>query len=214
MAFLPDPPVLAAFTVAVAVLIITPGPDMTLFLGKTLAQGRAAGLAAMLGAASGLVVHTLFAAFGLSALLAASPTAFAAVKIAGALYLLWLAVDALRNGSALTIEREGGAGQSLRGVWLMGVGINLLNPKIVLFFVTFLPQFVATADPYAGAKLLFLGFYVIALAVPSCAAMVLLADRISALVRRSPRVTRAIDWLFASVFAAFAVTLLFERGRG
>ena len=72
---LPDPPILAAFTVAVAVLIIMPGPDMALFLGKTLSQGRTAGLAAMLGASAGLMVHTLFAAFGLSALLAASETA-------------------------------------------------------------------------------------------------------------------------------------------
>lgn len=213
MTFIPDASVLAAFTLAVAVLIITPGPDMTLFLGKTLAQGRAAGMAAMLGASSGLVVHTLFAAFGLSALLAASETAFTAVKLAGALYLLWLAVDAIRNGSALTLEREGQARQPLTRVWLMGVGINLLNPKIVLFFVTFLPQFVSASDPDAGAKLMFLGFYVIAFAVPSCAAMILLADRISALVRRSPRITRAIDWLFASVFAAFAVTILLERGR-
>lgn len=214
MEFLPGLPVLAAFTLAVAVLIITPGPDMTLFLGKTLTQGRGAGMAAMLGASSGLVAHTLFAAFGLSALLAASPTAFGGVKIAGALYLLWLAVDAIRNGSALTLEREGQLPQSLRRVWLMGVGINLLNPKIVLFFVTFLPQFVSVSDPHASAKLLFLGFYVIVLAIPSCAALIMAADQVSALVRRSPRITRAIDWLFASVFAAFAVAILLERERG
>lgn len=214
MTFIPEPSVLAAFTLAVAVLIVTPGPDMTLFLGKTLAQGRAAGMAAMLGASSGLVVHTLFAAFGLSALLAASEMAFTGVKAAGALYLLWLAVDAVRNGSALSLDARGEPPQRLAHIWLMGVGINLLNPKIVLFFVTFLPQFVSAGDPHAGAKLMFLGFYVIALAVPSCAVLILLADRISALVRRSPRVTRAIDWLFASVFAGFAVSVLIERGRG
>lgn len=213
MTFIPDPAILAAFTVAVAVLIIVPGPDMALFLGKTLSQGRKAGLTAMLGASAGLVVHTLFAAFGLSALLAASETAFGAVKIVGALYLLWLAFDAIRNGSSLTIEGNGGQTQPLGQVWLMGVGINLLNPKIVLFFVTFLPQFVSASDPAAGAKMLFLGLYTIALAIPSCVLMILLADRIASLVRRSPRVTRAIDWLFASVFAVFAVRLLAEPAR-
>ncbi|MEC9367986.1 MAG: LysE family transporter, partial [Pseudomonadota bacterium] len=133
MDFIPSLPVLAAFTLAVAVLIITPGPDMTLFLGKTLAQGRAAGMAAMLGASTGLIVHTLLAAFGLSALLAASASAFAAVKVAGALYLLWLAVDALRNGSALSLPRgnERRPTQS-RGVAL-GLGLNLLKPPIKQF---------------------------------------------------------------------------------
>lgn len=213
-AFVPDPPVLAAFTLAVAVLIITPGPDMTLFLGKTLAQGRRAGLAAMLGNSAGLVFHTCFAAFGLSALLAASATAFTLVKTAGALYLLWLAIDAVRNGSALSVSGQPESRQSTRKVFLMGLAINLSNPKIILFFVTFLPQFVSAADPQAAAKLLFLGLYLIALSIPSCAAMILLAGRIAALVRRSPTVTRAIDWLFASVFAAFAVTLLFERVKG
>lgn len=212
--FIPSGPVLAAFTLAVAVLIITPGPDMTLFLGKTLTQGRRAGFAAMLGASTGLVAHTCFAAFGLSALLAASATAFTAVKMAGAIYLLWLAIDAVRNGSAISIERGTEPKQGLRGVYLMGLGINLLNPKIILFFVTFLPQFVSAADPHAAAKLMFLGLYLIALAIPSCAVLILMADRIAALVRRSPFVTRAIDWTFASVFAAFAVSILFERGRG
>lgn len=209
--FVPALPVLGAFTLAVAVLIITPGPDMTLFLSKTLSQGRQAGFAAMLGASTGLVLHSCIAALGLSALLAASAAAFTAVKITGALYLLWLAIDAVRNGSALSIERGRERRQSLRKVYLTGLGINLLNPKIILFFVTFLPQFVSATDPYAAFKLMFLGLYLIALALPSCAVLILLADRISSLVRRSPRTTRAIDWLFASVFAGFAAGLLLER---
>lgn len=210
---IPSPPVLAAFTLAVLVLIITPGPDMTLFLGKTLAQGRRAGMAAMLGASTGLVVHTCFAAFGLSALLAASTTAFTIVKTAGALYLLWLAIDAVRRGSALSIERQNEKPQSPRTVYLMGLGVNLLNPKIILFFVTFLPQFVSASDPHAASKLVFLGFYLIALSIPSCAVLILLADRIALLVRRSPIVTRAVDWTFAGVFAVFALSLLIERAR-
>ncbi|MHA1524570.1 MAG: LysE family translocator [Alphaproteobacteria bacterium] len=211
----PSFPVLVAFSLAAALLIITPGPDMTLFLAKTLAQGRRAGLAAVLGASGGILVHTALAAFGLSALLAASATAFGAVKLVGAFYLLWLAYDTVRHGSALNLDPKAGARQNLplSRVFLMGVGINLLNPKIVLFFITFLPQFVAADDPNAATRMVFLGAYFVVLAAPACGFMVLMADRISDLARRSPKVLRIIDWSFAGVFAAFALSLLFERVR-
>jgi threonine/homoserine/homoserine lactone efflux protein len=141
--WIPSLAVLAAFTPAVVLIALTPGPDMTLFLAKTLGQSRAAGLAAMSGAVTGLVVHALFAAFGLSALLAASETAFMTVKIAGAGYLLWLAFEAIRHGSAFTADHDGSRRQRLGEIYVTGLGINLLNPKIVLFFITFLPQFVS-----------------------------------------------------------------------
>src|SRR5215217_3784441 len=94
MSFLPESGVLLAYSLACFALFITPGPDMSLFLAKTIAGGRKAGIAAMLGAMAGCCVHTLLAALGLSALLAASATAFTILKIIGAIYLLWLAVDA------------------------------------------------------------------------------------------------------------------------
>jgi threonine/homoserine/homoserine lactone efflux protein len=209
--FIPSYGVLAAFTIAALILIITPGPDMTLFLSRALTQGRAAGMAAMLGASSGIIVHTVLAALGLSALLAASPKAFLAVKIAGAFYLVWLAVQAIRNGSALTLEKTRTVRQPLFKTWLTGVGINLLNPKIVLFFVTFLPQFISVGDPAAGGKLAFLGAYFIILSVPLTGLMILAADRFSATLRANPRVTRFIDFLFAGIFGAFAVRILLTR---
>jgi threonine/homoserine/homoserine lactone efflux protein len=211
MTLLPNPDVLAAFTLAAFVLIVTPGPDMALFLGQTLTAGRARGLAAMLGVSTGVVVHGLIAAFGLSALLAASAEAFAAVKIAGVAYLIWLAVGALRHGSALTLRRDDAARRPLGQVYLLGLGCNLLNPKIIVFFVTFLPQFVSASDPQAGAKLLFLGLYFVALALPICVALILAAERFTAAIRRSPRLMRAIDWLFAGLMGMFAVRLLFWR---
>ncbi|MDA7946517.1 MAG: LysE family translocator [Hyphomicrobiaceae bacterium] len=213
MEFLPSASVLITFSLAAAVVIIAPGPDMTLFLGKTLSQGRRAGIVSYLGATAGLFVHTFFAAFGLSALLAASAEAFTALKIVGALYLLWLAIDAIRNGSALDVSRDQESHQRLGHVFLTGVGINLLNPKIILFFVTFLPQFVSAGDPNAAAKMTFLGVYFIALAVPFCLAVIVAADRIAETVKRSPVVTRIMDWVFASVFASFAVRLLLEPSR-
>jgi threonine/homoserine/homoserine lactone efflux protein len=211
MSLVPDPHVLIAFTLAGVVLIITPGPDMALFLGQTLTAGRARGFAAMLGVITGTVLHSLIAAFGLSALLAASAVAFTALKIAGVAYLLWLAVGALRHGSAFTLRSEDAAPRPLGQVYLMGLGCNLLNPKIIMFFVTFLPQFVSASDPHAGAKLMFLGLYFVALSVPICALLILLAVRFTAAIRRSPRATRLVDWLFAGLMGTFAVRLLLWR---
>jgi threonine/homoserine/homoserine lactone efflux protein len=153
----------------------------------------------------------MLAAFGLSALLAASATAFGILKIAGVAYLIWLAVQALRHGSALTLKPNGDADRSLGQIFLMGVGINLLNPKIVMFFLTFLPQFVSVNDPHAGGKLMFLGLYFIALGLPACALLIVLAERFTAAIRRSPKLMRAIDYLFASLMGAFAVRLLSAR---
>jgi threonine/homoserine/homoserine lactone efflux protein len=211
MTLLPDAHVLLAFTLAGFVLVVTPGPDMALFLGQTLTAGRARGFAAMLGVSTGVVLHSLIAAFGLSALLAASVVAFTALKLAGVAYLIWLAIGALRHGSALTLRRDAAVKQPLRKVYLLGLGCNLLNPKIIMFFVTFLPQFVSASDPQAGAKLLFLGLYFVVLALPICAILILAAERFTATIRRSPRLTRAIDWLFAGLMGTFAVRLLFWR---
>lgn len=211
MNFLPDAHVIVAYTAAALLLILTPGPDMTLFLGQTLSGGRSRGFAAMFGAFVGLIAHTMLAAFGLSALLATSATAFGILKIAGVAYLVWLAINALRHGSALTLKPGAQAPQPLRTVFLMGVGINLLNPKIIMFFLTFLPQFVSVSDPHAGAKLTFLGFYFTALGVPICAILILAAERFTAAIRRSPKAMRAIDYLFAGLMGAFAVRLLSAR---
>lgn len=215
MPFVPDLPILAAFAAAVLVITFTPGPDMTLFLGKALTQGRAAGIAALLGASAGIVVHTSLVALGLSALLAASATAFLVLKVVGALYLLWLAVEAIRHGSAFNVDaaRAGAPGETLGRVWLKGLAINLLNPKIIMFFVTFLPQFVDAGDPHAAGKLMVLGGTFVVIATPICIAMILFAARLSGWLRRAPRVMRAVDWLFAGVFGAFAVRLLFARAQ-
>ncbi len=213
MEFLPTLPVFLAFTFATFVLAITPGPDMTLFLGRALTRGRAAGIAALFGASSGIVIHTLLAAFGVSALLAASPTGFLILKIVGALYLLWLAIQALRKGSALTLEKQGNQHSSLFENWLAGLGVNLLNPKIVLFFITFLPQFVSPGDPNAAGKMVFLGLYFIVFSIVPMTVLIFTVDRLGEVLKRNRHVTRTIDWLFASVFGAFAVKMLLtERG--
>jgi threonine/homoserine/homoserine lactone efflux protein len=213
MTFLPDGSTLATYTIACAVLFLTPGPDMSLFLSKTLAGGRAAGMAAMLGANLGCLVHTLLAAAGISALLAASATAFAVLKVAGAVYLLWLAVDAIRSGSTLNVRARTGGGEPFSRTLMLGAGVNLTNPKVVLFFVTFLPQFVQSGDPDAPAKLVFLGLYYVAFSLPFAALMILGAERLITWLARHKAVLRGIDWLFAGVFSFFAVRILTMESR-
>jgi threonine/homoserine/homoserine lactone efflux protein len=214
MSFIPDFSVLIQFAVATFILAITPGPDMTLFVGRALSEGRSAGLACMAGALSGCIVHTTMVAVGLSALIVASPEAFLALKVCGAGYLIWLAFNAIRHGSAFKPEKgAGGAAHSLFRNWAKGVGINLLNPKIILFFMTFLPQFVSAHDPHAPGKLFFLGFLFIVLSVPITTPMVLAADGFAALLKKSPRVTRMTDYLFAGVFSAFALKILSAHAR-
>jgi threonine/homoserine/homoserine lactone efflux protein len=211
MDFVPSLPVLSAYLVATVALTLTPGPDMTLFLGKTISQSRLAGFASMAGATAGLLVHTVLVAIGLSALLAASATAFLVLKIVGAIYLLWLAIEAVRHGSALSLADRNAAPDPIRRVFAKGLMINLLNPKIIVFFVTFLPQFVTPTDPNAAAMLMFLGVLFAVVAMAFATVLILSADRIAVRLRRSPRLTRVIDWLFASVMAGFAVKLVLSR---
>lgn len=214
MDLLPSPALLAQFALATLVIAITPGPDMTLFVGRALSAGRAAGLACMAGAMTGGLIHTVLVSLGLSALILASPAAFLALKVVGAAYLVWLAYQALRHGSAFTPDEAATPGKRpLVADWAKGVGINLLNPKIILFFMTFLPQFVSPADPQAPARLFVLGLLFIPLSLPVTIALVFAAGAVAALLKRSRRITRAIDYLFAGVFSAFAVKILTASAR-
>ena len=209
---IPSLPVIAAFSLAGIILAITPGPDMTLFLSRTLTNGRASGIASVLGANVGCLVHTMLAVLGISALLAASPTGFWLLKIIGAAYLVWLAVQAILHGSSLSLEPAQKSG-SLWKDFAMGVGINILNPKVAIFFITFLPQFVSADDPAAWKKMLFLGVYFVALSLPLVVGMVFAADGLAHTLRQNPRVTRVIDYVFATIFATFAVKILLTEGR-
>lgn len=213
MAFVPDLTTLIQFAIATFIIAITPGPDMTLFVGRALSEGKAAGFACMLGASSGVVVHTLLVALGLSALIVASPQAFLALKMAGAGYLVWLAYQAIRHGSAFSPDATPRKPRSLWRNWATGLGINLMNPKIILFFMTFLPQFVSANDPNAPGKLFFLGMFFIVLALPITAPMIIAADRFAGLLRKSPKVTRIVDYLFAGVFSAFALKILTAQAK-
>jgi threonine/homoserine/homoserine lactone efflux protein len=213
MTFLPDPQTMALYALACVILFITPGPDMSLWLAKTVSGGRRGGTAAMLGTQVGCFVHTCLASLGLSAILAASATAFTVLKLVGALYLAWLAVDAIRSGSALNVRSEAAKATPFWPTFLTGLGINITNPKVVLFFLTFLPQFVAANDPHAPSKLLFLGLFFIAVNIPASLLLILGAERVIGWLKARPGVLRGIDYTFAGVFGFFAFKILTTQGR-
>ncbi len=213
MSFIPDYSVIAPFAIATVIIAITPGPDMTLFVGRALAQGPAAGLATMFGTMCGCMIHTTLVVVGLSALIVASPEAFLALKIGGAGYLVFLAWQAIWKGSAFNPESRKSGQKSLWRNFLAGVGVNLVNPKIILFFMTFLPQFVSVDDPHASAKLFFLGFLFVLVSLPLTTPMVLAAHGFAGLLRKSKRVTRVVDYLFACVFSAFAIRILTAQAK-
>jgi threonine/homoserine/homoserine lactone efflux protein len=145
-------------------------------------------------------------------LLAASSEAYEAVKIAGALYLLWLAWKAIRYGTALKLADASARG-GLRGAFVNGLLINLTNPKIVLFFVTFLPQFIEAHDPYASLKLFILGFGFIAITSPVNALVILIAGRFVAAAKRNPRALRVFDYAFAALMSAFAARIVWGEAK-
>jgi len=213
MEFIPDLPTLLAFSAAAIVLTITPGPDMTLFISRALSDGRAAGFACGAGAATGIAVHTLLVALGISALVVASPTAFFALKVVGAGYLLFLAVQAIRKGSSLNVKSGRNTGRSLFANWAQGLGVNLMNPKIILFFMTFLPQFVAASDPHIVGKLIFLGFLFVVESLPFLVLFILGAHGMANWLRSHPGIMRSVDFLFAGVFSLFAIRILFAQTR-
>ena len=184
------------FVVTVFVLNATPGVDMMITASRTLQHGLRGGLATALGVNAGCVVHTLAAAFGLAALLSASAAAFALVKWVGAAYLLWLAVgmlrSAMRAGDAAPVAAPTGSAASGRALFRQGLLTNVLNPKIALFFLALLPQFIDANAPDKTAAFLFLGAVMVLQSTLFLATFVVVIASLRRLQPR-PAVRRAVQ---------------------
>jgi threonine/homoserine/homoserine lactone efflux protein len=200
---------MGTFAVAALVLIMLPGPDQALITRNALVGGRRGGFMTMLGGVLGLSVHAMAAALGLSALLLASTMAFTALKIAGAIYLLWLAVRMLwwtRRSRRSPVAEEEVTPERRSAYLRQGLLSNTLNPKVALFFVTFLPQFLAvdTGSPRAEALLLSAIFGLLYLAWFGL--YVTAVHRLGRLLQR-PRVKARIEQFTGLVLATVAVRL-------
>lgn len=211
--FVPPLATILTFAIASLVLIVTPGPDMALQLSRSINYGRAHGMMTFFGTMLGLLVHSALVALGISILIVAAPPVFLALKIAGAVYLLWLAWQAIRKGGGFRLAAAARQTPTLWQSFLAGVMIDLLNPKVVLFFVTFLPQFVDRADPDAPGKLFFLGGEFILVSIPLGVLTVLAAARIAHVLTGAKWVQRTLNWGFAGVFTTFAGVILTAQAR-
>lgn len=214
-AFMPDVSSLALFLVAVLALNLTPGPDMLFCFANGVGRGRAAGAVAALGIGAGSAVHTLAAALGVAGLLAASPLLFDAVRLAGAAYLFWLAWRALSAPlpapGAADVHAAGRGG--LGRIFLQGLVTNVLNPKVALFFIAFLPQFAVPANGPVWPQMLLLGGVLSVSGTLVNAVVGIGAGGLGGLFGRNPRIARLQRWLTAGIFAGLAARLVLAGGR-
>ncbi|HET6418731.1 MAG TPA: LysE family translocator [Geobacteraceae bacterium] len=197
---------LLCFLGASVALTIAPGPDNTFVVAQGISRGRKAAVTTALGMCSGISVHTTAAALGISALLYSSAVAFMALKYAGAAYLLFLAYRALKEGGC-TIS--GPAGDKC-GSWILfrrGFVMNVVNPKVALFFLAFLPQFVTPQSGGAALQMFLLGLAFMLQAVVVFTAIGLLSGSIGNAILKKPRIAGSFSWLTAGIFALLGIRL-------
>lgn len=201
---------MTTFAIAALLLIMVPGPDQALITRNSLTGGRAGGALTVLGGVLGVALHATAAAAGLSALLIASATAFTVLKIAGAAYLLWLGVQMLRTASraprASEAEEHGTAPRRPTAYLRQGFLSNALNPKVALFFVTFLPQFLSADAGSPRVEALLLSAVFAALYLAWFGSYVAAVDRLGRWLRR-PRVTARIEQITGALLLGVAVRL-------
>ena len=201
---------LAPFLAISILLILIPGPDTAVVTKNALLGTRRPGVAAAVGVSLGLVVWTVAAALGIATLLRASSFAFDILKVVGALYLAWIGVQMLRSRGAVAEPsvRIAGRGHSARAV-RQGLLTDLGNPKIAVFFTSFLPQFIHGGGSAVGSLLVLGGIFTV-LTFAWLAAYSLLVGRASDLIRK-PRVRKSLDRFTGVVLIGFAVKLAFEH---
>jgi threonine/homoserine/homoserine lactone efflux protein len=203
-------PDIALFLAASALLTVAPGPDIVYVLTRGIAQGARAGFAAALGFATGCIFHTLLAALGVAALIRSSDLAFNAVRYAGAAYLAWIGIQALRHRAAFSVEGAGDA-RSLALIYRQSVVGNMLNPKVTLFFLAFLPQFVDAKAGHVGLQMALLGALFMAQTVVIFGAVALFSGYLGAWIRRKPAIGTRLNVFAGLTFIALGVRVALPR---
>lgn len=191
-------------------LTLAPGPDNIFVMTQGIARGRRPAIITALGMCSGVSVHTTAAAFGISALFYSSALAFNLVKYAGAAYLLYLAFRTLQERSAVRLSQADD--RPAAALFRRGFIMNVLNPKVALFFLAFLPQFVTPAAGHVPLQMLLLGLIFMVQAIVIFCLIGYFAGSIGSYILARPRIAKHFDWLTAGVFASLGIRLaLAER---
>jgi threonine/homoserine/homoserine lactone efflux protein len=205
-----DPHIFLVFMAGALALNLAPGPDMTFVLAQSASRGMRAGIAASLGIGVGTLFHMTLAAFGLAALFAAWPMAFDIVRYIGGAYLLWIAYGMLRHPPQLGATQTSGAAVA---AFRQGVLTNVMNPKVAMFFIAFLPQFVTKAGGPAWLQILVLGIaFDISGTLVNCA-VAYGGGGLAVRLKHNPVIGKIIGWVSASVMAGLALKLVWPIRR-
>ncbi|MFD0916559.1 LysE family translocator [Pseudahrensia aquimaris] len=196
------------FLSAAVLLNLSPGSDIAFILGNTVKGGTRAGFAAILGIWTGALVHVLLAVIGVSAILATSEVAFTIVKWAGVVYLVWLGVQMIRSSGGAFVTDDVQAKQTFWPIFRQGVLIDLLNPKVAIFFLAFLPQFVVPGAGSVPSQLLLHGVLIIAVAAVIEPPLVMVGGRFTERLRNSPQIAKWLDRALGALLIALAGRLM------
>lgn len=200
------------FLAAAMLITISPGPDNLMVLSIGMSRGRQQGVAFGLGCALGCLSHTTLAALGISALIAASPLAFSLLKIAGGLYLIYLGIGAIRSrGMIKPGDSSAMPDESLRKLFTKGLIANSINPKVVLFFLSFLPQFVIQADGHVAWQTAQLGLVFTAQGVVLFGLLGYFSGAVGAWLTRRPRAGLWMDRIAGTIFIGLGLRLVLTR---
>ena len=199
------------FLLTAILLTATPGPDNLMVLSTGMARGRRPGIAFGLGCAAGCLSHTALALAGVSALVAASPTAFTALRWAGGLYLVWLGVQALRHAGPARLESASAATESTGRLFAKGLVANAINPKVVLFFLSFLPQFVQPAQGHVPLQIGLLGLLFTLQAAVLFGLLGYFAGTVGGWLQRRPGAGLWLDRVAGVLFVGLGLRLISGR---
>ncbi len=209
---MPTTETITLFMGAALALNVTPGPSIAYVMSRSFGEGQTAGLVSALGLGTGSLLHAIAATLGLSAVVAYSPMAYAVVKYVGAAYLVYLGVGLVRQRTALLVEVVPPR-RSLRRVYWQGVLTEILNPKIALFFLAFLPQFVDPARGSVAGQTLFFGLLFHVTGVPINLLVAVAGSAIAAAFSRNPLLERIRNWLPGTVLIGLGVRLALSERR-
>jgi threonine/homoserine/homoserine lactone efflux protein len=199
------------FLVAAVLITVSPGPDNLMVIGMGISKGRKQGIIFGLGCALGCFSHTVLAVIGVSAIIAASPIAFTVLKIAGGIYLLWLGINALRSRSGTKVNEVIDDEKILTSLFFKGVLANAINPKVILFFLSFLPQFVIPSNGNIGWQIAALGVTFTVQAAVLFGLLGFFSGSIGQWLNTKPRAGVVLDRIAGIVFLGLGLRLILLR---
>lgn len=199
---------LSSFVLATFILSISPGPDNIFVLTQSLANGKKSGLAIVLGLMTGCLIHTSLVAFGLSAIIQQNETLFFGIKLLGALYLLYLAYQVFKSDTKITMRKEKSSKKTMTQLFRTGFLMNVLNPKVTIFFLAFFPEFLFSEKLSIVIQFYILGLLFIIVSMVTFSMIAFLSGSITRYLNQQSRFQGYLKWLQIIVFTAISIVIL------